>query len=85
MIGDFISTHSSQLLAAIAAIIWAIRLEGRVNSNGSEIRHLEKKIEDSNKARSEQRKEDMAMLQATLVEMRADIKILLMRDKNDSP
>lgn len=81
MIGEFLSTHTPQILAAIAAIIWAIRLEGRVNSNGSEIKHLEKKIEATEKTRIEQRKEDMATIHATLIEMKSDIKLLLRGNK----
>lgn len=80
MIGDFVSTHFSQILAAIAAVVWAIRLEGRVTVNNSEIKHLEKKIESTEKTRIEQRKEDMAAIHATLVELRADVKTLLRQD-----
>lgn len=64
-------------MAILVAIFWFARLERTVFYNTKEIIRLEKSMDDDKKERKERRAEDMALINSTLVEMRADIKQLL--------
>jgi len=74
---DFIKENWYLLTAAVAHLVWLIRLENRANSNSEEVHKLERRLE-------RQRDEDLASNRAyrdeikdTLGEIRQDIKMLL--------
>ena len=82
---DFVIGNWQQILAVLAFVVWAIRLEAKVNQNIDEARNeakrLEKKIDDSEEKRSKQRSEDMASINQALRDIQIDIKMLLKGNK----
>ena len=80
MIEVFLVTYWQQTVAAIAFIVWAIRLEAKVNNNTKETHALKDQMEVVEKHRSDQRKEDMEQIHRTLIEIRADIKQIMLRE-----
>lgn len=90
MLWELIVVHWPQILAVVTFVIWLTRLERTVNANKEELKRqgdttakefvrLETKIDKDNARRDERRREDMQAINATLFEMRADIKQLLTR------
>jgi hypothetical protein len=85
---EAITHYWQQVVAVLAFVIWAVRLEAKVYSNSTQNEgiskqldkvesRLETKIDEIEKHRLFQRKEDLSNIQSTLAEMRADIKELL--------
>lgn len=83
MLWETLYQHWPQVMAALVAVFWFSKLERTVFFNTKEIERLERSMEKGNESRSIQRKEDMAAINSTLHEMRADIKQLLMRQGNN--
>lgn len=65
------------ILAAFAALVWFIRLEGRVSENRTELDRQRTQRDEDQRAAQTSRMEVHNML----AEMRADIKALLRADK----
>lgn len=74
---EFLFTHWQQILAALAFVIWAVRLEAKVGILTNEVQRLEKKQDDTESKRVLQRAEDMSMIHSALRDIQTDIKLLL--------
>lgn len=70
-----IKEYLAIIVAAVSAIGWLFRLEGRVNSNSKEIMRLERQIHDDRAEARANRAEQNEILR----EMQRDIKLLLGR------
>jgi len=81
---DVILMYWQQIVAVIAFVVWAIRLESKVKANTSEMQRFEKHIREIENNRKEQRTEDMNQIHDTLVEIQGDIKSILLRQHGEN-
>lgn len=78
----FILTYYPQIVAIFTFVVWAIRLESKVNTNTSETKRLESKIDTTEKNRIIQRAEDMGIIHTSLRDIQNDLKQLLIGQYN---
>lgn len=81
MVAEFVTHYWQQIIAVFAFVAWAFRLEAKVNDTTRELKRLEKKQEDTERARAVQRSEDMNSIQFALRDIQADIKEILRSGK----
>lgn len=70
---DWLASYWRQFVAAIAFVVWLVRLEAKAISNEKEIQRIWKQREEDMRAAKEARMETNIMLQ----EIRDDIKSLI--------
>jgi hypothetical protein len=78
---DFILNYWQQIVAVLAFVIWAVRLESKVNQlefkSIAETKRLEDKFDTNESNRVIQRKEDMDSIHTSLRDIQSDVKLIL--------
>jgi hypothetical protein len=78
---EFVITNFQQILAVLAFVVWAVRLEAKVSYLTNETKRVEEKLEDNENKRVIQRAEDMSTIHQALRDIQTDIKLLLRDNK----
>lgn len=80
---EFLKEYWYLLMAAVAHLVWLVRLENRAKQNSEEIEKLERRIERQRAEDMEANRAHREEIKTTLGEIRQDIKMLLRGKANE--